>query len=149
MLRSSAAAGFSLVELMIVVAITGILAAIAIPNAISMQLKAKRAEIPISVDGIRTCEAGYNSSFDAYVAAPVRPRPDSDLNKSLVDWVTTPEWTELGFRPTGAMRGNYVVFTEGSDFLILGRSDVDNDDDLSTYTATADNEGSLSEPNVF
>ena len=149
MTRASLAAGFSLVELMIVVAIIGILAAIAVPNYISMQLKAKRAEIPVSVDGIRTCEQAYNTSFDAYLEAPVNPRPDSDLNKTQFDWTTTAEWSSLLYFPTGAVRGNYRVQAGETDFTVIGRSDVDNDDTLSLYTATNNMEGELAGPNVY
>ncbi|HPG26749.1 MAG TPA: prepilin-type N-terminal cleavage/methylation domain-containing protein, partial [Myxococcota bacterium] len=61
--------GFTLIELMIVVAIIGILAAIAIPNFLRFQLKSKSSEGKVNIAAIRTAEESYLAEFGNYVAA--------------------------------------------------------------------------------
>lgn len=58
--------GFTLIELMIVVAIIGILAAIAIPNFMNYQCKAKQAEAKSSLGSIRVAQEAYFAEYDKY-----------------------------------------------------------------------------------
>jgi len=53
--------GFTLIELMIVVAIIGILAAIAIPNFIAYQAKSKQSEAKVSLGAIFTSAVAYQA----------------------------------------------------------------------------------------
>jgi len=58
--------GFTLIELMIVVAIIGILAAIAIPNFLKYQAKSKQSEAKTNLKGIFTAQVSYFGENNFY-----------------------------------------------------------------------------------
>ncbi len=63
------AKGFTLIELMIVVAIIGILAAIAIPNFVKFQCRSKQSEAKGNLKALYVAQESYRAEFDTYVAA--------------------------------------------------------------------------------
>lgn len=58
--------GFTLVELMVVVAIIGILAAIAVPNYQRYQARARQSEAKIALSSIYTAEQGFAAEWSTY-----------------------------------------------------------------------------------
>ena len=65
--------GFTLVELMIVVAIIGVLASVAIPSYLNYQLTAKRSEAYANLASLAKAQKAYFAEFNDYVAVAAEP----------------------------------------------------------------------------
>jgi len=59
--------GFTLIELMIVVAIIGILAAIAIPNFVKFQCRSKQSEAKTNLKALYVAQESYRAENDTYI----------------------------------------------------------------------------------
>ena len=126
-------AGFTLVEIMIVVAIMGILAAIAVPNFMAMQAKAKRAELPTIVNGIADSQVAYQVAHDSYIDIPSFI-PAGVPGKTLRPWPTGSGFETLGWAPDGEVRGSYKCeVSSATEFSVTAQSDVDGDGVMATY----------------
>jgi len=149
--------GFTLIELMIVVAIIGILAAIAIPNFIRYQLKSKQAEAKTVLGGIKTSEESFRGDFDDYVAQAANPGAIPGVTKAAWVVVACPptcgraanlvNCTSLecaGYRPTGSVYFNYNVVTAAlgvvPNWSGCGDSDLDGDGTPGSQSFCTDNQ---------
>jgi len=137
-----------LIGLFVCTGLFGIGAAIAIPNFMSMGWRAKRAEVPANVDGLRTAQRAYDAAFDAYVEIPTPvPRPISELGPEAVDWPWETGFDTLGWAPDGQVRGTYWVTTTPDGFEVHGMIDIDGDGVPAHYMATESEKTRMLTPN--
>jgi type IV pilus assembly protein PilA len=121
--------GFTLIELMIVVAIIGILAAIAIPNFLRFQLKAKSSEGKTNIAAIRTAEQSYYSEFGVYVSTANATPTTAPTSAKQTFGVPDPGLDRIGWSPEGQVYFNYMVGIDaggiGTAFMASAEADID------------------------
>ena len=115
--------GFTLIELMIVVAIIGILAAIAIPNFLTYQCKAKRSEAKGNLGSIKTQQAAYFAEYDNY----------------------TTNQTALGFDPQGQQRYTYTITSADTDASFTATATANLDEDATVDVLEMTQTGTLAD----
>ena len=124
--------GFTLIELMIVVAIIGILAAIAIPNFLTYQLKSRTSEAKTNLQAIKTSEIAFQGERGCFIGAmgpgttaatppaaggvlwngvSVALAPSTPaINATLCATVFVGTYGDMGFAPSGTVRYQYDSF---------------------------------------
>jgi len=132
-------AGFTLVELMIVVAIIGILAAIAIPNFYTMALRSKRAELPTQLGAIERAEFAYFAEWDSFTSCAATPDTLPGRYQEAFDGGGYTSFANLGWISDGMVWGQYMVeATEWDEYVGRAQSDLDTNTELAIYEATQD-----------
>ena len=136
--RSHAEAGFTLTELMIVVAIIGLLVAIAVPNFISYQARSRRSEAYVNLAAIARIQSTYYAEQGEYFEAGAWPdfTAYGGLSTRKMEWDAASEaaYAALGWQPEGQVFYTYDTNTGATActcsvcFTATAAGDVDDDD---------------------
>ena len=128
--------GFSVIELMVLMALLCIAAAIGVPNFVEMQYRAQRAEVPANLEGIRYAAIGYQSAHGRLISEEI-PRPDAFPGQRERPWKAGSGFDDLGWEPEGKVRGSYAIATTAQGgFTVKGFCDVDGNGEQAVFEGT-------------
>jgi prepilin-type N-terminal cleavage/methylation domain-containing protein len=116
MQRALRADGFTLIEMMIVTAIIGLLAVVAVPGFFAYQAKARRTEAFVNISELVRSQRSYQAERDTFFEAAI-PMPDWDsyggLGTTKMPWdgASLAAFNELGWVPEGQVFYGYGINT--------------------------------------
>jgi len=104
--------GFTLVELMVVIVIIGVLAAVAIPKMMAATNKAKAGEGPMILSTISTLQATYKVEKDQYMPCPKTTHGQPGVS-------ATSGWSDIGLEQNPNSRYYDFEVETGSDHSVF------------------------------
>jgi prepilin-type N-terminal cleavage/methylation domain-containing protein len=128
--------GYTLIELMLTLALIGVLTTIAIPKLISYQLRSKAAEAATNIGAIQRSLEAYSAEHNVYVSAmPPTPTTVGPLNQTWGLASGDPHgFNKIGYVPEGQVYFQYGVTSDGASAYTIGaRSDLDGDGIYKTW----------------
>ncbi|MEW6266593.1 MAG: prepilin-type N-terminal cleavage/methylation domain-containing protein [Thermodesulfobacteriota bacterium] len=112
------AAGFTLIELTIVMAIIAILAGVAVPNYSLYRQKAQETAIQLLLAEIASREREYRAEHGQYLACPLNPAAKNG------PWEMKDQWRSLAFEPGQNLYGyQFKVEATAEGFTALALKD--------------------------
>ncbi|MEM1417355.1 MAG: prepilin-type N-terminal cleavage/methylation domain-containing protein [Myxococcota bacterium] len=138
--------GFTLIELMIVVAIIGILATLAIPAFQTYVLRSRMSEATTFLQVIKGRQEAYRAEFGQYCDVSGAGTLTGHIPDPLPGpgekngWDPTPAWRQLGAEPDGFVYFQYTVAAgfpgapspipvPANEFWYIAQAQADLDDD--------------------
>ncbi len=152
--RRKQRAGFTLIELMIVVAIVGILAAVAIPAFMNYVMRSRTLEAYDFLGEIHLRQESYRAEFGRYADLRTWNPAAYAARDSSQPWTPNAQWAQLGAAPDGAIRFQYYVEAGNpgaassvpglptNDFWFVSRAQADLDGDTRTMVVEGYSEAS-------
>ena len=141
----SRSSGFTTIELLIGVAIVGILASVAVPSFKSYVYRGRVSEAVTMLNKIKTRQEAYRSRFGQYAAVNGDDwgayTPAAIPGMHAVVWPSSPAWEELGVSTPGLVRFRYATVAGGPESAVPADSNLDN----TTFWYAAQAEGDLDE----
>jgi prepilin-type N-terminal cleavage/methylation domain-containing protein len=133
--------GFTLIELMIVVAIIGLLATVAIPEFQNFMLRTKKAERDAMITSLMRTVNDYWSANNSLPGGDTPdlpqnpPEPPDGTPRAFSK--TTGQWIALGWTPDGQLRYRYdVTRPSATELQVTAKADLDHNGQLNIKIVT-------------
>lgn len=127
-MRRNIVSGFTLVELLIVVAIIGVLSTIGVPTYRTMVQKAKKSEAKVALGGLYTAETAFQAEYGMY--GSILSKVGFDLEGAAANRVytvgfpTTTCASGTAYPTSGAAPGSNLALVYPGYFSGTGNSDT-------------------------